>query len=102
MTVQDLPFINACLNALATVFLALGLVFIKKGNKTAHRNCMISAFVTSAMFLACYLTYHINTEADAVCRAGVVPPDLPRAAAYPRRAGGGNFATHFHHTKPCA
>ncbi len=63
MTVQDLPFINACLNGLATVFLTLGFVFIKKGNKTAHRNCMISAFVTSAVFLACYLTYHINTEA---------------------------------------
>ena len=63
MTVQDLPFINACLNGLATVFLTLGFVFIKKGNKIAHRNCMISAFVTSAVFLACYLTYHINTSA---------------------------------------
>ena len=63
MIVQDLPFINACLNGLATIFLTLGFVFIKKGNKTAHRNCMISAFVTSAVFLACYLTYHINTEA---------------------------------------
>ncbi len=24
----------------------------------AHRNCMIGAFVTSIVFLACYLTYH--------------------------------------------
>ena len=61
MTIQDLPLINACLNALATVFLTLGFVFIKKGNKTAHRNCMISAFVTSAVFLTCYLIYHFNT-----------------------------------------
>ena len=61
MTIQDLPLINACLNGLATVFLVLGFVFIKKGNKTAHRNSMISAFVTSAVFLACYLIYHFNT-----------------------------------------
>ena len=62
MTIQDLPIVNACLNALATVFLMLGFVYIKKGNKTAHRNCMISAFVTSAVFLTCYLTYHFSTE----------------------------------------
>ena len=49
MTIQDLPIVNACLNALATVFLMLGFVYIKKGNKSAHRNCMISAFVTSAV-----------------------------------------------------
>ena len=62
MTIQDLPIVNACLNALATVFLMLGFVYIKKGNKTAHRNCMVSAFVTSAVFLTCYLTYHFSTE----------------------------------------
>ena len=62
MTIQDLPIINACLNALATVFLMLGFVHIKKGNKTAHRNCMVSAFLTSAVFLTCYLIYHFSTE----------------------------------------
>tara|TARA_B100001250_G_scaffold411514_1_gene440361 strand:+ start:88 stop:567 length:480 start_codon:yes stop_codon:yes gene_type:complete len=62
MTIQDLPLINACLNALATVFLTLGYMFIRKGNKTAHKKCMISAFFTSAVFLTCYLIYHFNTE----------------------------------------
>ncbi|HAH98855.1 MAG TPA: DUF420 domain-containing protein [Verrucomicrobiales bacterium] len=62
MSIQDLPLINACLNGLATVFLILGFVFIKQGKKIAHRNCMISAFVTSAVFLTCYLIYHFNTE----------------------------------------
>lgn len=62
MTIQDLPLINACLNALATVFLILGYLFIKKGNKIAHKKCMISAFLTSAVFLTCYLIYHFNTE----------------------------------------
>jgi len=58
MTVHDLPAVNASLNGLSAMFLTLGFVFIRRGNKIAHRNCMISAFVTSIFFLGCYLTYH--------------------------------------------
>jgi putative membrane protein len=58
LTVHDLPAVNAALNGLSAIFLALGYGFIKSGNKTAHRNCMISAFCTSVIFLGCYLTYH--------------------------------------------
>ena len=58
MTVHDLPAVNATLNSLSAVFLALGFIFIKRGNQIAHRNCMISAFFASVVFLACYLTYH--------------------------------------------
>ena len=58
MTIHDLPAVNATLNSLSAVFLAMGFFFIKHGNKLAHRNCMISAFGTSVVFLACYLTYH--------------------------------------------
>ena len=59
MTIQDLPAVNASLNALATVFLTLGFVFIKRGQKMAHRNCMIAAVVTSAIFLVFYLLHKI-------------------------------------------
>ena len=58
MTILDLPAVNGCLNGLSAVLLAAGYAFIRRGNKTAHRNCMIAAFVTSTIFLACYLTYH--------------------------------------------
>jgi uncharacterized membrane protein YozB (DUF420 family) len=58
MTIQDLPTLNASLNGLSAVFLLFGYFFIKRGDKKAHRNCMISAVVTSTIFLACYLTYH--------------------------------------------
>jgi uncharacterized membrane protein YozB (DUF420 family) len=58
MTIHDLPAVNATLNGLSAVFLSFGFFFIKRGNKIAHRNCMISAFCTSVIFLACYLTYH--------------------------------------------
>jgi len=62
MTLHDLPAVNATLNGLSAVFLIAGFVFIKRGNKIAHRNCMISAFCTSVIFLACYLTYHITVR----------------------------------------
>ena len=58
MTLLDLPAVNASLNGLSATFLAAGFVFIRQKNKIAHRNCMIAAFVTSIVFLACYLTYH--------------------------------------------
>src|SRR3989440_994390 len=60
MSLGDLPAVNACLNGLSAVFLTVGYAFIRRGNKPAHRNCMISAFAASAVFLACYLTYHIG------------------------------------------
>ena len=58
MTIHDLPAVNAMLNGLSAIFLALGFFYIKRGDKIAHRNCMISAFVTSIVFLTCYLIYH--------------------------------------------
>ncbi len=58
MNINDLPALNASLNGLSAVLLTLGFIFIKKGNRIAHRNCMIGAFVVSAIFLVSYLTYH--------------------------------------------
>jgi uncharacterized membrane protein YozB (DUF420 family) len=58
MTFHDFPALNATLNGLSAVFLALGFFFVKRGHRTAHRNCMLAAFGTSVVFLACYVTYH--------------------------------------------
>jgi len=58
MSILDLPAVNGSLNGLSAVFLTAGYVFMRRRNQTAHRNCMIAAFVTSVLFLACYLTYH--------------------------------------------
>lgn len=59
MTLNDIPALNAALNALATVLMTAGFVFIKSGNKTAHRASMISAGVVSAVFLVGYLAHKI-------------------------------------------
>ncbi len=63
MTLSDLPPINASLNGLSAIFLAAGFVFIRRKNIPAHRTCMIAAFGTSTVFLACYLTYHLGVKA---------------------------------------
>jgi uncharacterized membrane protein YozB (DUF420 family) len=58
VSLADLPAVNASLNGLSAIFLGAGYYFIRRKNQTAHRNCMIAAFVASTVFLACYLTYH--------------------------------------------
>jgi len=58
MTIMDLPAVNGGLNGLSAVLLGAGYYFIRRKNMDAHRRCMIAAFVTSVVFLACYLTYH--------------------------------------------
>lgn len=58
MSLADLPAVNATLNGVCAVFLLAGFRFIKQGRRIAHRNCMIAAVVTSALFLVSYLTYH--------------------------------------------
>jgi uncharacterized membrane protein YozB (DUF420 family) len=58
MTLADLPVVNAFLNGLSAVFLSWGYYFIRRRNQKAHSRCMISAFVTSTLFLVCYITYH--------------------------------------------
>ena len=58
VSVHPLATTNAVLNALSTVLLVAGWVFIARGNWRAHRAAMIAAFAVSAVFLGCYLTYH--------------------------------------------
>ncbi|HXG88941.1 MAG TPA: DUF420 domain-containing protein [Vicinamibacterales bacterium] len=57
---QSLPAVNATLNAIATMFLMAGWLFIRRRQITRHRFCMLGALVTSALFLTSYLVYHAN------------------------------------------
>jgi putative membrane protein len=60
VTFNDLPAVNASLNALSATCLAAGYIFIKRGRPVAHRNCMIGALTASVLFLGCYLYYHFH------------------------------------------
>ena len=60
MNVTDLPALNASLNAIASVLLVTGWVFIRRGERHKHKACMIAALVTSALFLTSYVIYHLQ------------------------------------------
>ncbi|MSR57135.1 MAG: DUF420 domain-containing protein [Planctomycetaceae bacterium] len=60
--VLRLPSVNASLNGLAALLLLLGFGLIKTGRREAHKAVMLSAFITSTMFLAFYLAYHIALD----------------------------------------
>jgi uncharacterized membrane protein YozB (DUF420 family) len=59
MNVTEIPALNALLNATATVLICLGFLFIRNGQKTAHRACMIAALLTSCLFLVGYVGHKI-------------------------------------------
>ena len=68
------PLVNACLNAAAAFFLLLGFVWIKRGQREAHRKAMITAFVISAAFLVNYLWYHFHYSSNRFGGTGLIRP----------------------------
>lgn len=55
---EELPWVNASLNGLTTLFLLLGLYAIKQGRKQWHISMMLTALLTSGLFLVSYIIYH--------------------------------------------
>ncbi|UVI32773.1 DUF420 domain-containing protein [Paenibacillus spongiae] len=62
MDVTIFPLLNAIFNLFTFSFLIISLVFIKKKNIPMHRNFILLAFVTTALFLVSYVIYHFLTE----------------------------------------
>ena len=54
-----LPTVNAILNATAFVLLLWGYRLIRRKRIDQHRKVMITAFITSCLFLVCYIAYHV-------------------------------------------
>ena len=52
------PVIDASLNGTSAVLLFVGRSFIKRGRMAAHRAVMVTALVSSSLFLTSYLYYH--------------------------------------------
>jgi uncharacterized membrane protein YozB (DUF420 family) len=74
MTVEDLPAVNATLNAISGALLLAGYVLIRARRIELHRRCMLAAFGASALFLVCYLVYHAQVGSVGFTRQGVVRP----------------------------
>jgi uncharacterized membrane protein YozB (DUF420 family) len=60
------PKINATLNGCSAVLLVTGRAFISRGKVAAHRAMMVTAFITSSLFLVSYLYYHWPNHAGIV------------------------------------
>ena len=58
MSLSSLPALNASLNATSAVLLTIGWFLIRARRIRAHRRMMITACVTSTLFLISYVTYH--------------------------------------------
>ncbi|MGA2115383.1 MAG: DUF420 domain-containing protein [Bryobacteraceae bacterium] len=58
--IENLPTVNAVLNALAAILLVWGYTLIRRKHIAAHRKVMLTAFVVSCVFLVCYLVYHFS------------------------------------------
>lgn len=54
------PAVDAALNGTSAVLLIVGHRMIKRGRMAAHRALMLSAALTSSLFLVCYLYYHAH------------------------------------------
>jgi uncharacterized membrane protein YozB (DUF420 family) len=72
LQVQDLPAVNATLNALAALLLMTGYVLIRQRRLNAHRNVMIAALACSVLFLTSYLIYHAHTGSKHFLGTGPV------------------------------
>jgi uncharacterized membrane protein YozB (DUF420 family) len=74
MDVGDLPALNATLNAISASLLAAGYVMIRRRRIAAHRALMISAFITSGLFLVSYSIYHAQAGSRPFDGRGWIRP----------------------------
>ena len=72
--ISELPHLNAFLNTTSAILLIAGYRFIRQGRISAHRNCQVSAFITSVVFLSSYLTYHYYHGDTKFPGQGIVRP----------------------------
>jgi uncharacterized membrane protein YozB (DUF420 family) len=72
MSIEDLPHLNAALNATSGVLLLVGLWFIKQNRIETHRKFMLAAFVTSGLFLTSYVIYHANIGSKPFPGTGLI------------------------------
>jgi len=106
---EDLPALNATLNATSGTLLLIGYVLIRTRHIEAHRRTMIAAFTASCLFLVSYVVYHAQVGSVPFTRQGWVRPvyftilithvilaavTLPLAVMTLNRGLKGRFAKH--------
>jgi putative membrane protein len=69
-----LPHVIGVINSLTALLLLAGFYFVKNNNIKAHRQAMTGAFLLGAVFLVCYILYHISNESTPFGGEGFVRP----------------------------
>jgi uncharacterized membrane protein YozB (DUF420 family) len=69
---EDLPKLNAVLNATAAVLLVCAYILIRRGRREAHKRVMLAAFTVSVLFLISYLTYHAQVGSVHYPHSGAI------------------------------
>lgn len=67
-----LPHVIGVINSLTALLLLLGFYFIKQKNRNAHRVMMTGAFLLGAVFLVCYILYHISNKSTPYGGVGFI------------------------------
>jgi uncharacterized membrane protein YozB (DUF420 family) len=67
-----LPTINAILNGTAFILLLWGYSLIRRRQIDQHRKVMITAFITSCLFLVCYVIYHVQVGSVPFSHPGAI------------------------------
>ncbi|MDQ4120426.1 MAG: DUF420 domain-containing protein [Acidobacteriota bacterium] len=61
---KSLSHVIGAINSLTTVLLIAGFIFIRQNKINLHRAAMTAAFSLGALFLVCYVTYHLTNPAN--------------------------------------
>ncbi len=70
----SLPLINAVLNGTSAALISCGLWAIRRRKRRLHMRFMLTAFASSALFLANYIYYHFSHGDTRFLGQGVVRP----------------------------
>ena len=74
ISLESFPALNASLNGTTAILLVIGWFLIRSGKREAHRWTMVTAFLVSSVFLACYLWYHAHHGATHYQGLGLMRP----------------------------
>lgn len=69
-----LPHVIGVINTATSVLLILGLYFIRTKQLKAHKNAMLGAFGLGAIFLVCYILYHVSNPSTPYGGEGWLRP----------------------------
>jgi putative membrane protein len=69
---RTLPHVIGGINTTTSILLIIGIVAQRTGRISIHRLAMTTAFVLGALFLVCYVTYHLTNPSTKFGGVGAI------------------------------